>query len=105
MSQLQQAAAQSKRPKAKPASKPGAWDTPERQAHATKKGPGRKAATSHRAKAPRTAVAPQPLKKLLANVGRIPNSTERRVWRAGEPVHIVKPVRAARAAAARDASS
>ena len=91
--------------KAAPKSRPGAWDKPERQAHATKNGPGRKATNGGVQNAPRTAAAPVPLKKLRANVGRVDfkhpgwYAGERRVWREGEPVHVVKPNRAARIAA------
>lgn len=100
--------------KAKPSKPPmKAHKYTEREVSATKKGPGRRPLTSgHGDYAARTAVAPAPLKKLHANVGR--NSDvriaatrqldswypgERRVWRHGEPMHIVKPVRAARIAA------
>lgn len=88
--------------KAAPRSVPGKWDKPERQVSATKKGPGRKAPASSDREAPRTAAAPRPLKKPIANVGRNPIDRSRRVWRAGEPVHIVKPVRATHAEAARN---
>ena len=94
--------------KAAPRRKPGKWDKPERQAHATKAGPGRKAAKSHDASAPRVMVAPEPTRKLLANVGgsddggRLPFKNDRRVWREGEPVHIVRPARAARLTAKRE---
>lgn len=60
----------------------------------TKAGPGRKAHKSKNSAAPRTKTAPVLTKPLPANVGREP----RRVWRDGEPVHIVKPVRAQRRA-------
>ena len=81
----------------------------ERQASHTKRGPGRKAHCSHNPKAPRTMVPPLP-RKLQGNVGRNvlltyhgvqfwTPASQRRVWREGEPVHIAKPVRAARIAA------
>lgn len=88
--------------KAAPKSKPGKWDKPALEVSATKKGPGRKAPKSHNAKAPRVMVAPEPSKKLIANIGGPhPLYETRRVWRDREPVHIVKPVRAARLAAKR----
>lgn len=86
--------------KAPPKSKPGAWDKPPLEASATKKGPGRKAKGSTDCSARRTLVAPPLLKKLRANIGHNPFDTKRRVWRDGEPMHVVKPVRAARRAAA-----
>lgn len=96
-------------PKARPKSKPGAWDRPEREASHTKTGPGRKAKasaqhlrTAVRDLAPLTMAAPVSRTKLRANVGGNRdgfNVVRRRIWREGEPVHIVKPVRAARLAA------
>jgi hypothetical protein len=69
-----------------------------RTATATKKGPGRKARASFDGRAPSTMAAPESRRKLRANVGRNPVDQTRRVWRDGEPVHIVKPVRSARRA-------
>lgn len=76
-------------PKAQPKSKPGAWDRPEREASHTKTGPGRKAKASA-SKAPRVEKAP-------ASRALLPGMRSK--WRYMEPVHIVKPVRAARIAA------
>ena len=87
-------------PKAPPKSQPVPYTKPVRNASHTKSGPGRRAHRSADADAPRKAVAPQPEKKLRANVGR-DFFDERRVWKDGEPVHVVKPVRAHRAAIAR----
>lgn len=72
------------------------YSKPLRNSSHTKTGPGRKAHASADLKAPRTQVAPVPLKRLPAIVGREP----RRIWRDGEPVHVVKPVRAERRAEA-----
>ena len=98
-------ARQRKEAKAAPASKPGKWDKPPLEVSATKKGPGRKAPSSKNAAAPLTVSGRRP-KTAIANVGRrtriagLPKS-DRRFWRENEPVHIVKPVRAARLAAKR----
>ena len=93
--------------KAAPSSKPGKWDKPLRTAHVTKAGPGRKAKASANSHAPRTMVAPMPLKKLRANIGGNRDGFDvvnRRIWREGEPMHIVRPVRAARIAAKSEAT-